>query len=141
MTSTTTSASAPGPSSSDEQKVRDVIGTWGEASATGDLIALMDLMTEDAIFLTAGQPPMHRKEFAELFSSLAQTVVLSSRSNIQEISISGDIAVCWVLLEVDITPAAGGATIKRAGNTLTALRRSPDGKWRIWRDANLLSII
>jgi ketosteroid isomerase-like protein len=51
----------------------------------------------------------------------------------------GDVAVCWNLLEVKITPLAGGATVKRAGNTLTVLRRGADGQWRIWRDANMLA--
>lgn len=41
----------------DEQKIREVIDTWATASADGDLIALTNLMTEDVMFLTPGQPP------------------------------------------------------------------------------------
>ena len=52
---------------------------------------------------------------------------------------SGDLAVCWNLLEVSFTPVEGGQVRKHAGNVLTALRRESDGKWRIWRDANLLT--
>jgi uncharacterized protein (TIGR02246 family) len=126
---------------SDEQQIRTLIDVWGEASASGDLIALMNLMTEDVAFLTAGHPPMRRKEFAEGFARMSESFALAIRSRVQELTISGDLAVCWNLLEVDMTPSAGGTTTKRAGNVLTALRREADGQWRIWRDANLLAIV
>ena len=125
----------------DEQQIRDLIDEWGRATSEGDLIAQMNLMTEDVAFLTPGNVPMRRKEFADGFTSMMQAFRLECRSNIQDVTVSGDLAVCWNLLEVDITPAAGGNTIKRAGNTLTALRRGTDGKWRIWRDANLLAVM
>jgi uncharacterized protein (TIGR02246 family) len=127
--------------SSDEQKIRELIDTWCAASADGDLVALTNLMTEDVLFLTAGRSPMQRKQFADNFASAVQSITLAIRSNIQEITISGDLAVCWNLLEVDVTPSEGGDTIKRAGNVLSALRRGADGQWRIWRDANLLTIV
>jgi len=41
--------------------------------------------------------------------------------------------------EVSFTPIEGGEVRKHAGNVLTAFRRSSDGQWRIWRDANLLT--
>jgi ketosteroid isomerase-like protein len=72
---------------------------------------------------------------------MTQTVRLECRSNPQEITVTGDLAVCWNLLEIDVTPIAGGTTIRRAGNTLTILRRGPDGQWRIWRDANLMATV
>jgi uncharacterized protein (TIGR02246 family) len=98
-------------------------------------------MTEDVAFLTPGHPPMRRREFEEGFARLAQSFDLAIRSNVQEITIDGDLAVCWNLLEIKMTPSAGGTTTKRAGNVLTALRRGADGRWRIWRDANLLDIV
>ena len=36
------------------------------------------------------------------------------------------------------TPA--GNIVRRAGYTLTILRKEPDGKWRLARDANLLTV-
>jgi ketosteroid isomerase-like protein len=38
-----------------------------------------------------------------------------------------------------MTPVAGGAANRRSGNTLTVWRKSADGAWQIFRDANLLS--
>ena len=39
--------------SPDEQQIRDLIDTWCAASADGDLVAQMNLMTEDVLFLNA----------------------------------------------------------------------------------------
>ncbi len=98
-------------------------------------------MTEDVVFLTSGNAPMRRKQFAEAFSAMAVIMDLTCRSNVQEITVSGDLALCWNLLEVSITRVEDGETRKHAGNVLTALRRGPDGQWRIWRDANLLTLV
>jgi uncharacterized protein (TIGR02246 family) len=121
-----------------EQQIRALIDAWGEASAAGDLTAQFNLMTHDVVFFTPGRPPMRREEFAAQFRTMIEVATLECRSNVQEITISGDLAVCWNLLEVFFTPIEGGETRKHAGNILTAFRRGSDGQWRIWRDANFL---
>jgi uncharacterized protein (TIGR02246 family) len=123
----------------DEQQIRNVIDRWCEASAAGDLTAQFNLMTLDVIFLTPGRAPMRRDEFAAGFRAMTEIAIIECRSNVQEITVGGDLAVCWNLLEVSFTPIEGGETRKHAGNTFTALRRGTDGQWRIWRDANLLT--
>jgi uncharacterized protein (TIGR02246 family) len=125
----------------DDQQIRALIATWCEASAEGDLTAQFNLITDDVVFLTPGRPPMRRDEFAAQFRAAIEIVTIECRSNVQEITVSGDLAVCWNLLEVSFTPIAGGETSKHAGNTLTAFRRGADGQWRIWRDANLLALV
>ena len=123
----------------DAQKIRAVIDAWGEASSAGDLTAQLHLMTHDVIFLTPGRVPMRRDEFVAGFRAMIEIATIECRSNVQEITVSGDLAVCWNLLEVSFTPIEGGETHKHAGNVLTAFRRGTDGQWRIWRDANLLT--
>jgi uncharacterized protein (TIGR02246 family) len=125
-------------SQTDDQQIRALIDAWCEASAAGDLTAQLNLITPDVIFLTPGRAPMRRDEFAAQFRAAIEVVTIECRSNIQEITVSGDLAVCWNLLEVFFTPIEGGETRKHAGNVLTAFRRGSDGQWRIWRDANLL---
>jgi uncharacterized protein (TIGR02246 family) len=125
----------------DEQQIRALIDTWCAASADGDLVAQRNLMTDDVVFLSAGELPMRREDFAVRFKSMISAVRIEFRSDVQEITVSGDLAVCWNLFEVNITPIAGGSTIKRAGNTLTVFRRGADGQWRIWRDANLMATV
>lgn len=122
----------------DAQHIRALIDTWCEASASGDLTAQLNLLTPDVIFLTPGRAPMRRDEFAAQFRAAIEVVSIKCRSNVQEITISGDLAICWNLLEVSFTPIEGGDTRKHAGNVLTVFRRGSDGQWRIWRDANML---
>ena len=123
----------------DEQQIRAVIDAWCEASSAGDLTAQFHLMTRDVVFLTSGRAPMRRDEFAAAFRAMTQVATIKCRSRPQEITISGDLALCWNLLEISVTPIEGGHVRKHAGNVLTALRRGSDGQWRIWRDANLLT--
>jgi uncharacterized protein (TIGR02246 family) len=123
----------------DQQQIRALIDAWCEASAAGDLTAQFNLMTQDVVFLTSGRAPMRREEFAPGFRAMMEVASIQCRSRIQEITINGDLAVCWNLLEVSFTPIEGGETRKHAGNVLTVFRRGTDGQWRIWRDANLLT--
>jgi uncharacterized protein (TIGR02246 family) len=123
----------------DEQQIRAVIDTWCEASASGDLISQLNLMTPDVVFLTSSRAPMRREEFAAGFRAMMEFASIKCRSRVQEITVSGDLALCWNLLEVSFTPIEGGEVRKHAGNVLTAFRRGTDGQWRIWRDANLLT--
>lgn len=123
--------------SAEQQKVRSVIDKWLAASKAGDLETILTLMTEDAVFLTRNGV-MRREDFIASFQAMAGNVEIDGRPDIQEITIQGDLAVCWNKLEVRIKPS-GGNELTRAGDVLTVFHCSPDGQWRLWRDANLLA--
>ena len=127
---------------SDEQQIRALVAAWAERTRAGDIDAVLDMMAEDVVFLTAGRPPMiGREAFAE--ASRAQTTAsgaaphIEAEQEIEEITIVGDVAWMRTRLRVVVTPPAG-APIVRAGHTLSVLRRI-DGRWVIARDANLLT--
>ena len=123
----------------DELQIRAVIEAWASASAAGDLEGVLRLMTVDVVFLTPGNAPMGRDEFAASFRSMTGSVQLLSRSDVQEITVTGDLAVCWNRLDVNVTPMTTGTAKRFGGDTLTVFRRGADGQWRVWRDANLLA--
>jgi uncharacterized protein (TIGR02246 family) len=126
--------------SPDEQQIRDAIALWMKATAAGDLDTVLSLMSEEAIFLLPGQEPMRGREaFAAGFKGALQHFRLEGVSDIQEIRVSGDHAYCWNHLSMTMTPLQGGEPKKRAGNILSVFRREADGKWRLFRDANLLT--
>ena len=125
---------------SDEQSIRDLMDTWLRATTAGDLQTVLTLMSDDAVFLVPGQPPMHGKRaFAEAFQAMHPVVRIEATHENREIQVHGDIAWCWSYLTVTITPRNGGRPSRRTGHTLSILRKEPGGNWVVIRDANLLT--
>ena len=125
---------------SDEQEIRQLVATWMSATKAGDLATVLSLMTDDVVFLVAGQQPFGKQQFAAAMKPPASGVpmpMIDGHSEVQEIRISGDYAYMWARLNVEVTPP-GGAIMKRSGHTLSVLRKE-GGRWRLARDANLLS--
>jgi uncharacterized protein (TIGR02246 family) len=128
-------------SSPDEQAIRDLVSKWLHATSTGDLPALLSLIAEDVVFLTAGQPPLRGREaFANAFRSALQHVRINATSEIQEIRVAGDMAYCWNYFSVRTTALHGESPKFRKGHTLTILRKTRNGNWVVTRDANMLSV-
>lgn len=121
----------------DEQAIRHAIENWSRATAAGDLPELLAMMADDAVFLTPGQQPMRRDDFAAGFSAAVEHMRIDARSEVVEIRVAGDWAYCWNYLDVQVTPRVAGAPSRRCGHTLTIFRRH-EGDWLIARDANLL---
>ncbi|MEP6547466.1 MAG: SgcJ/EcaC family oxidoreductase [Gammaproteobacteria bacterium] len=126
----------------DERQIRELVATWRAASQRGDVDTVLGLMTDDVVFLLPGRPPMRKGEFASMSRASAGKPALriESTSDIEEIQVSGEWAFMWTKLSVVVTPTDGGQSMKRAGHTLTVLRRV-NGKWLLARDANLLSAV
>ncbi len=126
----------------EKQKIRDVIDTWIKASSENDLDRVLPLMAEDVIFLLPGQPPMRgRAAFAAASRANAGKIRFEGRPDIQEIQIAGDFAFCWNLLSVTVTPLSTSVPNHLAGNILSIFRKEPDGRWVLYRDANMLTRI
>ncbi|MGH9419149.1 MAG: YybH family protein [Thermoanaerobaculia bacterium] len=123
----------------DETVIRDIIQSWHRASTEGDVDTVLGLMSDDVVFLVAGQQPMAgRMSFEKVLRSLASTHRIESSGDVQEVKVSGDMAYAWSFLNVQMTPIAGGETSKRSGNVLSIFNRQPGGSWQLTRDANLL---
>jgi len=125
--------------SEDERAIREVIATWMRASAEGDNETVLGLMADDVVFFVAGRPPFGKREFAAAQGGLAGSRI-EATSNVREVHVSGDWAFCSTDLRVEMTPAGGGATVRRSGNTLSVFQRLADGRWVLARDANLLTV-
>ena len=126
----------------DEKEIRKLVDTWISASKAGDLETVLSLMTDDVVFLTPGQPPMIGKEaFAAASKAQSQQPFeIDGVSDIQEIQVFGDWAYMWTKLSVAVTPMKGAKPIRRAGHTLTILKKQ-EGKWLLARDANILTVV
>jgi len=125
--------------SEDERAIRDVVETWMRASTSGDFSTVLGLMTDDVVFMVPGRPPFGKEAFAAASDGM-KGVTLEGTSEIQEIQVLGDWAYLRNRIEMTMTPESG-APIRRSGYTLSILRKESDGRWRLARDANLLSAI
>jgi uncharacterized protein (TIGR02246 family) len=124
----------------DEQAIRDLISTWLRATREGDVATVLDLMTPDVVFLVPGQPAMQGREaFEKVLRSMLASNEIDSSSEIEEICVEGRLAYCRTRLSVTVTSKHGATPVQRTGNTLSILRKDELGRWRLARDANLLS--
>lgn len=123
----------------DEREIRELVDRWMAASKAGDLATVLSLMTEDVLFMVPGQPPFGKQAFAGASEGM-KDVRIEGTSDIQEIQVMGDWAYLRNRLTMTATPPGGGKPVRRAGYTLTILRKEADGKWRLARDANLMTI-
>jgi len=123
--------------SEDERAIRELVATWMRASEAGDAETVLSLMADDALFMTPGREPFGKREFADAARSM-KGVRMEAASDIKELKVLGEWAYLRNYIKVTMTPP-GGEPMRRAGYTLTILRKEPDGKWRLVRDANLLA--
>jgi len=122
----------------DERAIRDLVSTWMAASQAGDIDTVLGLMADDAVFMVVGREPFGKEAFAAAARG-AQNVRMEGTSDIRELTVLGDWAYVRNYLTVAVTPP-GGTPVRRAGYTLTILRKTPAGQWLLARDANLMTI-
>jgi uncharacterized protein (TIGR02246 family) len=121
----------------DERAIRDLISTWMTASEKGDVDTVLSLMADDVIFTVSGREPFGKDVF-RAGSEAMRNVRMTGTSDIREIKIFGEWAFIRNYLEITIVPPDGDA-MRRKGYTLSILRKQSDGKWVLWRDANLVA--
>jgi uncharacterized protein (TIGR02246 family) len=123
--------------SDDEQAIRDMVQTWMDATRRGDIETVLDLMTDDIIFMTPGREPFGKQEFREQSEAMSGAQ-MDGRAEVREIRVLGDWA--WIRNHIDLTAIPpGGEPIRRSGYTLSILQKGADGQWRLARDANLVT--
>jgi uncharacterized protein (TIGR02246 family) len=120
----------------DERAVRNLVATWMKASETGDVGTVLSLMADDVIFMVPGREPFG-KEAYRAASDTMKGVRLAGTSDIRELKVLGDWAYIRNHIEITITPP-NGTTMRRRGYALSILRKQSDGRWVLWRDANLV---
>ena len=124
--------------SEDERAIREVVDKWMTASKAGDVESVLELMTDDVVFTVAGQEPFGKEEFEAAMRGM-QGVQMAGTSEIKELEVLGDWAFIRNYIEMSVTSPDGGPPTHRSGYTVSLLRKEADGRWRLARDANLVS--
>ncbi|MEX3962997.1 SgcJ/EcaC family oxidoreductase [Paraburkholderia sp. EG286B] len=122
----------------DERAIRELVQTWMEASRAGDTAKVLSLMTDDVVFTVPGQEPFGKAEFAAA-SQAQQDMRIEGTAEIVELQVLGDWAFLRNRIDISITPPGAALPMRRAGYTLTLVRKDASGRWLLARDANLVA--
>ena len=120
----------------DERAIRELVATWMAVSQAGDVATVLGLIADDVVFMVPGREPFGKEAFAAA-SQAMKDMRLEGSYDIREIEVLGDWAYLRNYITMTITPP-GGEPVRRAGYTLSILRKQSDGKWVLARDANLV---
>lgn len=123
--------------STDEAQIRALMDRWRELTRAGDVDGVLALMTDDAVFLTCGNAPMDKAQFASNARGMSGRVRIDATQQVREILVSGELAYAWSHIEVTMSFDDGRRT-ERSGHVSTVFRKVA-GQWRLWRDANLVA--
>jgi uncharacterized protein (TIGR02246 family) len=122
----------------DECAIREVVEKWMAATKAGDIATVLSLMTDDVVFMVPGQEPFGKEAFSALSHGM-KSIGIDATSEVQELQVLGDWAYMRNHIRITATPGNGGNPVRRSGYTLSIFRKGEDGKWRLARDANLLT--
>lgn len=122
--------------SDDVRAIHKLIERWMKASQSGDTAAILNMMTDDVVFMTCGCEPFGKEAFAEASAGMTD-MRIESMADIKEVAVTGDWAWARTYLTMTVT-MPGGQQNRRAGYVLTIFTKEIDGRWMIARDANLM---
>ena len=125
----------------DEQAIREVHSTWIEAVNAGDLVRLLTMMADDAVFLNPGQAPFGRDGFSPGFSAAHEQARIHCISELEDVVVVGEVAYTLSRDSLSVIPRAGGEAAQLAGHRITVYRKQSDGRWLLARDAHTLSAV
>ena len=73
----------------DEQAIRNLVDTWMTASKAGDVATVLDLMTDDVIFMVPDREPFGKEAYAASSKAMSG-VKMEGSSEIRELRILGN---------------------------------------------------
>jgi uncharacterized protein (TIGR02246 family) len=128
------------PLSQDVREIKNVTENWEAAVRAGNVALLSTLVTDDAVFLAPGAPPVKGREAIEaLYRNVFAKFNIEQNSSCEEIQVIGEWAFGWGPDSITLSPIAGGNPVKWKGYAITILRRQTDGSWKFARGVNSMT--
>jgi uncharacterized protein (TIGR02246 family) len=131
-----TQAGATNVVQDDEQAIRELVDNWLQASKKQDVTTLLGLLDDDVLFIVPDREPFGKEAFVA-GSDEMKDVRMEAAIDIKEVKVTGEWAWMRSFLKVSFKPGEGDTT-KLSGHILTIFRKTADGKWVIYRDANFV---
>src|SRR5689334_7466801 len=92
--------------SDDVRAIRNLIDRWMKASKAGDTKAVLDMMTDDVVFMTCGRDPFGKDEFAAASASMTD-MKIDGTADVKEVTVAGDCAWARTYLSITATMPDG----------------------------------
>jgi len=134
------------------QIIRDGMKLWIKATAEGQKDTVLNLISDEVVFLQPGQPVMTKDKFSAAFPT---GIRLEGTAEPLDIQVSDSLDMAYVYSKLSITVFKKDAApsdppvMRRAGFVLSVWRREAEtadeskdtskGKWVVIRDANMLT--
>jgi ketosteroid isomerase-like protein len=118
-----------------EAELRVAIANFRQALNSGDSAAFFGLLASDLEVFAPGAQPIRGLEARAYFRPLFTQVKpdIGPFTN-EELTIIGDVAIQRHSYQLSTTPRAGGAVKTVTGSGLHIWKRTPDGRWQIFKD-------
>jgi uncharacterized protein (TIGR02246 family) len=116
----------------DVQAIKDISAAWDKAWTAGNAETLASFYTADAIVMDPNKPASVGKDaFRASCEKYFDQFSDENSGVVEDVRVSGDLAVAWGTQETKTTPKAGGPFIQGKSKWIDVLQRQRDGSWKI----------
>ena len=116
----------------DVQAIKDATESWDKAWNAGNVEALASLYTVDAIAMGPNHPAQADKDAIRASSQkYFDQFSEENRSIVEDVQVSGDLAVARGTQETRTSPKSGGYSFQDKAKWITVFQRQTRGSWKI----------
>ena len=123
-------------SQQDKAAIHELIQDWLQSTKRGDMDHVLSLAHEDLLFHTPHGEPFGKAAFAAQ-GALPAGARMDGTADTPEVVVCGDLGYARTYLDLTLTMPDGIST-HLTGWSLTLYKRNTQGRWQLWRDANLV---
>ena len=124
--------------------IKQLAEDWGAGWLSGDPETLLSLLSDEpepVLIMSSEDPIIGKEAIRELYQYVFENYTFTSDEDYTrtteveqiEIEVVGDLGYIWSKYTNTETPKAGGETIEDHGQSVSIVRRQPDGSWKFSR--------
>ena len=119
----------------DVQAIKKLAVDWDSACNAGNIDALLSFYTSDVVRMGPNEPAIVGTDAMRApFQSYFDAYKVETHGPVEDVRVSGDLAVARGAYTETSTPKAGGTPINQKGKWVSAYQRQADGSWKIFWD-------
>ena len=116
----------------DVQAIKDISAAWDKAWTAGNAETLASFYAADAIVMDPNKPASVGKDaFRASCEKYFDQFSDENSGVVEDVRVSGDLAVAWGTQETKTAPKAGGPSFRGKSKWIDVFQRQRDGSWKI----------